>query len=214
MSTQTQDQDAELRKQLYNPSSKQPSIVDVPTMSFLMVDGRGDPNTSPQYKDAIETLYALSYTLKFAIKHAEKIDYQVSMLEGLWWSDAMDVFLTGSRDVWCWTMMVRQPAVVTSAWMERAVEEVRGKKDLPALPGVRLEAFHEGLAAQIMHIGSYATEAPTIQRLHDFIRAEGGVFDGRVQKHHELYLGDPRRAAPEKLKTVIRQPFIRPLNSD
>ena len=209
MSTHPQDHDAELRKLLYNPSSKQPSIVDVPAMNFLMVDGIGDPNTSQQYKDAIETLYALSYTLKFAIKHAEKIDYQVSMLEGLWWSDAMDVFLAGVRDTWRWTMMVRQPTVVTPAWMETAVEEVRRKKDLPALPGVRLEPFHEGLSAQIMHIGPYATEAPTIQRLHDFIRAEGGVFDGRVQKHHELYLGDPRRAAPEKLKTVIRQPFVR-----
>ncbi len=209
MSTHPQDHDAELRKLLYNPSSKQPSIVDVPAMNFLMVDGIGDPNTSQQYKDAIETLYALSYTLKFAIKHAEKIDYQVSMLEGLWWSDAMDVFLAGVRDTWRWTMMVRQPTVVTPAWMETAVEEVRRKKDLPALPGVRLEPFHEGLSAQIMHVGPYATEAPTIQRLHDFIRAEGGVFDGRVQKHHELYLGDPRRAAPEKLKTVIRQPFVR-----
>jgi hypothetical protein len=209
MSTHPQDQDAELRKQLYNPSSKQPSIVEVPAMNFLMVDGVGDPNTSPQYKDAIETLYALAYTLKFAIKHAEKIDYQVSLLEGLWWSDALDVFRAGARDAWRWTMMVRQPTVVTPAWMETAVEEVRRKKDLPALPGVRLEPFHEGLSAQIMHIGPYATEAPTIQALHDFIHAQGGVFDGRVQKHHELYLGDPRRAAPEKLRTVIRQPFVR-----
>ena len=98
MSTHPQDQDAELRKQLYNPSSKQPSIVEVPAMNFLMVDGVGDPNTSPQYKDAIETLYALAYTLKFAIKHAEKIDYQVSLLEGLWWSDDMDAFVSGVRE--------------------------------------------------------------------------------------------------------------------
>lgn len=208
MATHAQDQDAELRKQLYNPSAKQPSIVDVPAMNFLMVDGIGDPNTSQQYKDALESLYALSYTLKFAIKYAEKVDYQVSMLEGLWWSDTLDEFLTGTRDAWRWTMMVRQPSVVTPAWMAHAVEEVQQKKDLPALPGVRLETFHEGLAAQIMHIGPYATEASTIQKLHDFIHAEGGVFDGHVQKHHELYLGDPRRAAPEKLKTVIRQPFV------
>lgn len=205
MPTHPQDHDAELRKQLYNPSSKQPSLIDVPPMSFLMVDGIGDPNTSQQYKDALEALYALSYTLKFAIKHAEKVDYQVSMLEGLWWSDTMDVFLTGARDAWRWTMMVRQPSIVTPDWMARALEEVRRKKDLPALPGVRLETFHEGLSAQIMHIGPYAAEAPTIQRLHDFIHAQGGKLDG---KHHELYLGDPRRAAPEKLKTVIRQPFV------
>lgn len=213
MSAHTHDQDAELRKRLYNPSSKEPSIVDVPAMNFLMVDGIGDPNTSQQYKDAIEALYALSYTLKFAIKRAEKVDYQVSMLEGLWWSDAMDAFLAGARDAWRWTMMVRQPSMVTSERLAQALAEVQRKKQLPALPGVRLETFHEGLAAQIMHIGPYSAEAPTIQKLHDFIHAEGGVFDGRAQKHHELYLGDPRRAAPEKLKTVIRQPFVRSAQS-
>ena len=178
-------------------------------MSFLMVDGLGDPNTSQPYMDAVEMLYAMSYTLKFSIKRAEKVDYQVSMLEGLWWSDSMDAFLAGSREEWRWTMMVRQPAAVTPEWVERAREEVQRKKALPGLSGVRLETFHEGLAAQIMHIGPYSAEAPTVQKLHDFIRAEGGAFDGRVQKHHELYLGDPRRAAPEKLKTVIRQPFVR-----
>lgn len=209
MSTHTQDQDAELRKQLYSPSSKQPSIVDVPAMNFLMVDGSGDPNTSQEYKDAIEALYALSYTLKFAIKRAEKVDYQISMLEGLWWSDTVDVFVAGVRNAWRWTMMVRQPSVVTPTWVAQARAEVARKKQLPALPGVRLEAFHEGLAAQIMHIGPYATETPTIQALHDFIHAQDGVFDGRVQKHHELYLGDPRRTAPDKLKTVVRQPFVR-----
>ena len=177
-------------------------------MTFLMVDGAGDPNTSQQYKDVIETLYALSYTLKFSIKRAEKVDYQVSMLEGLWWSDDRDAFLAGERAAWRWTMMVRQPAVVTPDWLEQARAEVARKKKLPALPGVRLATFHEGLAAQIMHIGPYAAEAPTIQKLHDFIHAQGGVFDGHEQKHHEIYLGDPRRTAPEKLKTVIRQPFV------
>ena len=204
----TPSQEPATPERLYKPSSKEPSIVDVPAMTFLMVDGTGDPNTSQQYKEAIETLYALSYTLKFSIKHAEKVDYQVSMLEGLWWSDDLDAFLAGARDAWQWTMMVRQPAVVTPDWLEQARAEVARKKKLPALPGVRLATFHEGLAAQIMHIGPYAAEAPTIQKLHDFIHAQGGVFDGRVQKHHEIYLGDPRRAAPEKLRTVIRQPFV------
>jgi hypothetical protein len=209
MPTHAQDRDVELHRRLYSPSSKEPSIVDVPPMTFLMVNGVGDPNTSQQYKDAIEALYALSYTLKFAIKHADKVDYQVSMLEGLWWSDELDAFLAGARDAWRWTMMVRQPAAVTPERLEEARAEAARKKNLAALPGVRLEPFHEGLAAQIMHIGPYTAEAPTIQKLHDFIHAQGGDFDGRVQKHHELYLGDPRRAAPEKLKTVIRQPFTK-----
>lgn len=204
MSTDANAQDAIQR--LYKASARQPEIVEVPALNFLMIDGQGDPNTSQHYHEVLEALYALSYTLKFAIKAAEKVDYSVSALEGLWWSDEMEVFLTGARDRWRWTMMMRQPVVVTPAWFERAVVEVQRKKTLPALPHIRLESYHEGLAAQILHIGSYAAEAPTIARLHEFIRAEGGVL---AKKHHEIYLGDPRRAAPEKLKTVIRQPFVR-----
>ena len=209
MSNQTLEQELAARDRLYKPPAKKAEIVDVPAMDFLQVDGIGDPNTSQPYMDALEALYSLSYTLKFALKQAEGVNYRVAPLEGLWWSDAMDAFLIGERDKWRWTMMIAQPSVVTLEWVERASEEVRRKKNPPALQLVRFASFHEGLAAQIMHIGPYATEAPTIQRLHDFIHAQGGVFDGRVQKHHEIYLGDPRRAAPEKLKTVIRQPFVR-----
>jgi hypothetical protein len=173
------------------------------------VDGSGDPNNSQPYMDALEALYSLSYTLKFALKQADGVNYRVAPLEGLWWSEDMDAFVSVAREAWCWTMMIAQPSVVTEDWVARATEEVRRKKDPVALPLVRFALYHEGLAAQIMHLGPYATEAPTIQRLHAFIQAEGGIFDGSVQKHHEIYLGDPRRAAPEKLKTVIRQPFTR-----
>ncbi len=209
MSTQAFEQEIAARDRLYKPSAKKPEIVDVPPMNFLMVDGVGDPNTSAAYRDALESLYAMAYTLKFALKKAEGINYGVAPLEGLWWSEDLDAFLAGAKDTWSWTMMIAQPSIVTPAWVDKAREEVQRKKAPVALPLVRFDRFHEGLSAQIMHIGPYAMEAPTIQKLHDFIQAEGGVFDGHAQKHHELYLGDPRRAAPEKLKTVIRQPFVR-----
>ena len=207
MSEQTFEQEIAARDRLYKASAKRPEIVDVPAMSFLMVDGAGDPNTSQAYRDALEALYAVAYTLKFALKKAEGINYRVAPLEGLWWSDDMNAFQTGAKDTWLWTMMIAQPSIVTPAWVDKAMEEVQRKKAPVALPLLRFERFHEGLSAQIMHIGPYATEAPTIEKLHDFIHIEGGALTGR---HHEIYLGDPRRAAPEKLKTVIRQPFVRP----
>jgi hypothetical protein len=209
MPQQTLEQELAARDRLYKPSARKVETVDVPAMAFLQVDGSGDPNNSQPYMDALEALYSLSYTLKFALKQADGVNYRVAPLEGLWWSEDMDAFVSVAREAWCWTMMIAQPSVVTEDWVARATEEVRRKKDPVALPLVRFALYHEGLAAQIMHLGPYATEAPTIQRLHAFIQAEGGIFDGSVQKHHEIYLGDPRRAAPEKLKTVIRQPFTR-----
>jgi hypothetical protein len=206
MSIQTIEQELAVRDRLYKPSAKKAEIVDVPAMGFLQVDGIGDPNKSQPYMDALEALYSLSYTLKFALKQAEGVNYRVAPLEGLWWSDDMDAFAIGARETWRWTMMIAQPSVVTQDRVAHAIEEVRRKKYPVVLPLVRFGRYHEGLAAQIMHIGPYATEAPTIQALHAFIQAEGGVL---ANKHHEIYLGDPRRAAPEKLKTVIRQPFVR-----
>lgn len=209
MTIPTIEQEIATRDRLYKPPAKKPEIVEVPAMNFLMVDGAGDPNASQSYAAALEALFALSYTLKFALKRGPGVDYRVAPLEGLWWSDDLDAFLAGARDNWQWTMMVAQPSIITQEWIDRAADEVQRKKAPPALPLIRFASFHEGLAAQIMHVGPYATEAPTIQKLHDFIHAAGGVFDGHAHKHHEIYLGDPRRAAPEKLKTVIRQPFVR-----
>lgn len=195
-------------KHLYNPSTKEISIVDVPKMNFLMVDGKGDPNTSQEYKEAIEALYTVSYSLKFMIKKGETaIDYVVMPLEGLWWTDDMAQFSTENKGIWKWTAMIMQPEYVTKDLVTKAFEQVEKKKNPPALSKMRFESFHEGLSAQIMHIGPYSAEGPTIKKLHSFIKEKGYEFDGLVQKHHEIYLSDPRRTAPEKMKTVIRQPM-------
>ena len=201
----------DLRKQLkhlYQPSAKQVSIVDVPPLNFLMIDGTGNPNTSQEYRDALEALYGLSYTLKFGVKQGkygkQTYDYPVMALEGLWWMDDMREFSLARKDDWKWTMMMLQPDIITPDHVELARADLIKKKHLIAASKFRFEAYHEGHCAQIMYFGPYADEGPTIQRLHDFIVESGHQLRG---KHHEIYLGDPRRTAPEKLKTVIRQPM-------
>lgn len=192
-------------KHLYNPSAREVSVEDVPPMNFLMVDGAGDPNVSPEYQQAIELLYSLSYTLKFMVKRRVGIDYTVMPLEGLWWVEETDRLQLEDKSRWRWTAMLMQPDVVTKTLVAEAMDEVRAKKGL-AVERVRFETYHEGLSAQIMHIGPYAAEGPTIARLHRFIQENGYEIAG---KHHEIYLSDPRRTAPEKLKTVLRQPVRR-----
>ena len=193
-------------KNLYAPSAKAPGMVHVPAFNFLMIDGHGDPNNNPVYAEVVEALYSLSYTLKFAIKKAEGIDYAVMPLEGLWWTPDMADFSVEDKSNWDWTMMIVQPELVTAEWVERARAEAIKKKGLSALERIRFERYEEGPSAQIMHIGPYAAEAPTIARLHAFIEEQGRALGG---KHHEIYLSDPRRAAPDKMKTVIRQPVKR-----
>lgn len=187
-------------------ATREPQLVQVPRMTFLMVDGTGDPNTSAAFKDAVAALYSLSYTLKFALKAQQGLNYRVSPLEALWWAEDMREFSVTRKADWQWTAMIAQPDAVTLEQFADALIEVRRKKGLPGLDRVRLEPFEEGPAAQVLHLGPYAEEGPTIEKLHRFIREHGYMFDGAVQKHHEIYLGDPRRAAPEKLKTIIRQP--------
>jgi len=191
-------------RQLYNPSSKECSIVDVPEMQFLMIDGAGDPNTSVNYAEAIEALYAMAYTLKFISKMTEDVDYTVMPLEGLWWTPDMAEFSMDDKSAWEWTAMIVQPDHITAAHVATAADEVRKKKDPPALDRIRFEPYAEGLAAQILYFGPYADEAPTIERLHRFATDSGYQLRG---KHHEIYLSDPRRTAPERLRTVIRQPI-------
>lgn len=192
-------------KHLYSPSAKEVSVVDVPPMNFLMVDGSGDPNTSQEYAEAIEALYALAYALKFKVKKSKgAIDYAVMPLEGLWWTDDPTQFSMSNKAIWKWTAMIMQPKYVTAEQFAGALAEVKKKKDLTALDRVRFESYHEGLSAQIMHIGPYAAEEPTITTLHSFIEENGYRLNGR---HHEIYLSDPRKSAPEKLKTVLRQPI-------
>ncbi|MFC1502414.1 GyrI-like domain-containing protein [bacterium] len=190
---------------LYNPPREDFTVIEVPSMKFLMVDGHGDPNTAQEYKDAIEALYALSYKLKFLSKKQMDKDYVVPPLEGLWWAEDMDAFtINRDKSAWDWTMMIMQPGWITQD-MVGEVSEVLEIKGLPSLKKAGLEEYNEGLSAQIMHIGSYDDEGPTLIRLHnEWIPQNGYIENG---KHHEIYLGDPRRVAPEKLKTVLRQPI-------
>ena len=192
-------------KHLYKPSAGKVEIVEVPQMNFLMIDGEGDPNTSQEFKNAVEALFSLSYAIKFMIKKGEAgIDYGVLPLEGLWWADDMSSFSIENKEHWKWTLMIMQPEFVTREMVEKAKEEVRKKKNLYALPLVRFESFAEGKAAQIMHIGPFSEEGPTVEKIHVFIEYSGSQ---RIGKHHEIYLSDIRRAVPEKWKTIIRQPM-------
>ena len=192
-------------KELYRPSSKAFEVINVSPMQFLMIDGHGDPNTDESYGEAVEALYALAYKIKFMSKKQMDRDYVVPPLEGLWWAADMDSF-TVSRDksAWDWTMMIMTPDWVTGKMFDQAVEQVKKGKNPPALSNVRLETYHEGLAVQILHVGSFDDEGPILARLHqEYLPANNYVENG---KHHEIYLSDPRRVAPEKLKTVLRQP--------
>lgn len=190
-------------KALYRPSARQVSEVTVPRFNFLMIDGEGDPNTSPAYKDAVEALFSASYAVKFAIKKSESIDYVVMPLEGLWWADDMSTFLSGDKTSWKWTLMIMQPSFVPQKFVEATLRDLQGKRELPGLAKLRFEEFSEGRCAQILHIGPFSEEGPTIERVHDYIASRSALRG----KHHEIYLSDIRRAAPENWKTVIRQPM-------
>jgi hypothetical protein len=189
-------------KHLYQPSAKEVVAVEVPALRFLMIDGRGDPNTSIEYTRAVEALFSVSYATKFVVKKTEGIDYAVMPLEGLWWADDLSAFVANDRSQWQWTMMIMQPDFVASDVIEAAKTAVE-KKGIRSAGQLRLETFAEGACAQILHIGPFSEEGPTIERVHAFIDAR----TRRRGKHHEIYLSDIRRTAPAKWKTVIRQPM-------
>ena len=194
-------------KHLYAGKKDEMTVVDVPTMNFLMVDGQGDPNSSQEFKDAIEALYPVAYTLKFHVKATLQKDYGVMPLEGRFWTDGRE-FDASDKDSWNWTLSVMQPDFITKEMVAEAIETVRDKKNPPALDQLRFESVSEGRAAQVFYVGPYADEAPTIAKLHAFIAEQGGeLTDHRKQLHHEIYLSDARRTDPAKLKTIIRQPF-------
>ncbi len=192
-------------KQFYKPSSKYFEVTDVPPFNFLMIDGCGDPNTAQEYQQALEALYAVAYKLKFMSKKTLEKDYVVPPLEGLWWAEDMDAFTTKrDKSAWQWTMMIMQPDWVTREMYSQACSQVEKSKNPAALSNLRMEPYHEGLSVQILHIGSFEDEGPTLERMHhDFIPSHGYKMVG---KHHEIYLSDPRKTPPEKLKTVLRQP--------
>ncbi len=190
-------------KHLYKPSAKEVVEVEVPPLAYLMVDGEGEPG-SQVYAEAVEALFAVSYAVKFMVKKGPlAIDYGVMPLEGLWWADDMAAFSVDDKASWKWTMMIMQPDFVTGEMIDTAIAEVKKKKNLAALSLVRFDVLAEGKCAQIMHIGPFSAEGPTVERVHQFIEARG-VLTG---KHHEIYLSDIRRADPAKWKTVIRQPM-------
>jgi hypothetical protein len=188
-------------KHLYT-AAKDPTQVEVPALPFLMIDGAGDPREQP-YKDTVGLLYAVAYTIKFQLKRAGH-DYVVMPLEGRWWVDDFRELDFEKRDNWRYTMMILQSEHVTAEIVEQACAEVQKKKQLPALPPVRLETLTEGLCAQVLFIGPYKDELPTIDRLHAYIESHGAL----TGKHHEIYLSDPNRTDPDKLKTILRQPML------
>jgi hypothetical protein len=186
-------------KDWYIASASQVKIVQLPALNYLMVDGHGDPNTTPEYQQAVEALYALAYAIKFKVKKGETgLDFSVMPLEGLWWVPDMSRFTQDRKDDWDWTMMILQPPLVTPQLVLSVLSEVRLKKNLPGLARIHFENYLEGRAAQVMHIGPYSAEAATIASLHTFIESQGYSRRG---KHHEIYLNDPRKTAPAKLHT-------------
>lgn len=183
-------------------------ILDVPAMRYLMIDGRGDPNTAPAYAEALAALYPLAYTLKFAAKRVLGRDYVVPPLEGLWWAEDMSLFTTArDKSRWEWTMMIMTPDWIDREMIQAAVEQVVARRRPTRLAEVRFETLREGRCIQTLHVGSFDDEAPVLARMHhEFVPAHGLRLVG---KHHEIYLSDPRKTVPERLRTILRQP-VRP----
>lgn len=195
-------------KHLYAPSARKVTLVDVPRFNFAMIDGRiaaGDtPETSQEFQDALGALYGIAYTLKFMSKQREidPIDYTVMALEGLWWTESGE-FDFQTDEEWKWKLMIMQPDHITDEMYQEALKQLKEKQDNPAIDRMRFQSFREGLCMQIMHIGPYSEEPHTIDKLKAFAQENGYALRG---KHHEIYIGDPRRAKPERLKTVLRHP--------
>ncbi|TDV43617.1 GyrI-like domain-containing protein [Actinophytocola oryzae] len=192
----------ELRS-LYAPRNRDWQLVEVPRQQFVAVDGVGDPNTSEDYADAVQALYAVAYTAKFTSRQAGR-DFVVGPLEGLWWSPTPEVFTTRAKHAWHWRMLISQPPWLTQDDITAATDTAFAKKKLPAITRVRHETLNEATSAQVLHVGSYDDETPLLAALHDdYLPANDLTMTGH---HHEIYLGDPRRVAADKLRTVIRQP--------
>lgn len=204
----------DLRKQykhLYQPSAKTVEVVDVPPLKFVMIDGEIEqghsPGSSPAFLQAMEALYGISYTLKFAAKQRQEdaFDYTVMGLEALWWVESGQFDIT-RPDNWSWRAMILQPDLISQEMFLGTLDQLRKKKPGPSIDRLRFESFHEGLCVQTMHIGPYSQEPATVARMEAYAEENGYRMHGL---HHEIYLGDPRRSSPEKLKTVLRHPVER-----
>jgi hypothetical protein len=192
------------RPALYS-ATRTPAFVDVPELPYLMIDGHGDPNTAPGYGRAVQALYSVAYTIRFALtRRLEPVDAPVMPLEGLWWTADMAAFSTDDKSAWDWTLLIAVPDLVTAGLVDDARTAAARKHPAAPLDGVRLDRLAEGRCAQVLHVGPYREEGPTVAALHAFITEQGCALGG---KHHEIYLGDPRRSAPEKLRTIVRQPL-------
>lgn len=194
-------------KGLYTASARAFALIEVPPQRFLAVDGHGDPNSEAAYTEAVQALYSLAYALKFHGKKELGQDCVVAPLEGLWWAQDMAAFTARDKSSWDWTMMIALPVWATAELVDFVAGRLAATKDLPGLPILRVSQLDEGLCVQTLHLGPYDAEGPVLERLHHEFMPENGLqFNGR---HHEIYLGDPRRAAPEKLRTILRQPVAR-----
>ncbi len=187
----------------YYTAPDEPALVTVPAFNFLMINGRGDPNTTPAYQESVGALYKLAYAIRFHMRDEAGLDFGVMPLEGLWWVEDLGDFSYDDKSNWFWVMMIMQPDAVTPEIVEQMRAKVAAKHNPPRLDDIRLDSLEEGLSAQVMHHGPYADEKPTVDRLHTFIDAQGLIPH---LKHHEIYLKDPNRSAPEKLLTILRQP--------
>ncbi len=191
-------------RELYAPRGNDFGLVEVPPIRYLAIDGSGDPNTSAGYAAAVEALFTLAYSLKAYSRSAFGRDFVVAPLEGLWWADDMDDFIRRHKAAWHWTMLIAVPDWIDGAALDVVRGTARAKKNLPAIDAVQLRTLHEGRCVQILHLGSYDDEGPVLARLHgSFLPEHGLVPRGH---HHEIYLSDPRRTLPAKLRTVLRQP--------
>ncbi len=194
----------EEHKDLFSPSAAGPELVKVPPLVYLMVDGTGDPSKAPEFRDAIGALYSLAYTAKFALKKSKGVDFRVMPLSARYHAEDPAAFVSGPHFLWKWTVMLAVPPVLSAAALKQAREAVAQKPNAsPALPLVRRETLREGLCVQILHRGPYAEEGPTIESVHRFMREHGLAFAG---SHHEIYVSDPNRSAPQRMKTIVRQP--------
>ncbi|MFT3830322.1 MAG: GyrI-like domain-containing protein [Opitutaceae bacterium] len=188
---------------LYRPG-RQPHVVQVPPLRYLGVDGRGAPGCAA-FQAAIEALFTASYHARFALKK-QGVDYAVMPLEGLWWADDMGVFLRSEREQWRWTLLIAQPDCVPTTALAEARAAASAKLGASAA-ALRVIELHEGTCAQALHVGPFSEEGPLVAQLHRLIAASGGRLDRPEQKHHEIYLSDFRRTRPERLRTIVRQPF-------
>ncbi|WP_367038558.1 GyrI-like domain-containing protein [Streptomyces sp. Je 1-332] len=191
-------------KTCYAPKNTDWEIVEIPELRYVAIDGHGDPNSSAAYRHAVEALYAVAYTVKFASKGDLGRDYVVGPLEGLWWAENMDDFLARLKDNWQWRLLIHAPAWVTDEMIDDARHTALSKKGFPAIAHVHSETLREGTSAQVLHIGSYDDETPILTELHQEYLPAHDLREAGL--HHEIYLSDPRRTDPAKLRTVLRQP--------